>query len=231
MNPGDIITHDQMRDFEKMMLQRGMTFRPPPAHGIILMSLRPNAPYFDAVEEDGSVVYEGHDAPLSARGDPKSIDQTRTTPRGRLTENGKFADWADKTKRGAAAPARFHVYEKLRKGIWTFRGVFELRDYWVAHDGRRNVFKFRLAPTDTSPIAGVRHADPDSYEGRSRQIPTWIKQYVYKRDKGRCVLCGATDNLHFDHDLPFSRGGTSLRAENVQLLCARHNLTKGNKIQ
>jgi hypothetical protein len=32
------------------MLQRGMHFREPPNHGVILMSLRENAPYADAVE-------------------------------------------------------------------------------------------------------------------------------------------------------------------------------------
>lgn len=38
------------------------------------------------------------------------------------------------------------------------------------------------------------------------------------------------DNLHFDHILPFSKGGTSLKSENIQLLCARHNLQKSDKI-
>jgi hypothetical protein len=232
VNPGDIITHAEMCAFEKMMLQRGMKFRAPPANGIILMSLRSNAPYDDAVEPDGTVIYEGHDEPKSSgRQDPKSIDQPRFTRKGQLTENGKFADWVDRTRRDNSEPAKFHVYESLRSGMWTFRGVYELSDYWIAHDGRRNVFKFRLVATDFPAIEGDREADPDSYEGRSRQIPTWIKQYVFKRDKGVCVICGSKDNLHFDHDLPFSKGGTSLRAENVRLLCARHNLSKGSKVE
>jgi 5-methylcytosine-specific restriction endonuclease McrA len=44
-------------------------------------------------------------------------------------------------------------------------------------------------------------------------------------------MCGATDELHFDHILPFARGGTSLTAANVQLLCARHNLAKSDRIE
>ena len=40
----------------------------------------------------------------------------------------------------------------------------------------------------------------------------------------------ATDELHFDHDLPYSKGGTSITENNVQLMCARHNLEKGAKI-
>jgi 5-methylcytosine-specific restriction endonuclease McrA len=53
---------------------------------------------------------------------------------------------------------------------------------------------------------------------------------VWKRDQGRCVQCDATDNLHFDHDVPFSKGGSSITAANVKLLCARHNLAKSDKI-
>jgi 5-methylcytosine-specific restriction endonuclease McrA len=66
---------------------------------------------------------------------------------------------------------------------------------------------------------------------RRRVIPTHVKVEVWKRDGGRCVVCGATDELHFDHVLPYSRGGTSLVADNIQLLCARHNIEKRDRIQ
>jgi 5-methylcytosine-specific restriction endonuclease McrA len=62
-------------------------------------------------------------------------------------------------------------------------------------------------------------------------IPPEIKQFVFKRDGGKCVVCGAGDNLHFDHVLPYSRGGSSLVAANIQLLCARHNLQKRDRIE
>jgi hypothetical protein len=42
---------------------------------------------------------------------------------------------------------------------------------------------------------------------------------------------GSKDNLHFDHIIPYSKGGSSLLAENIQLLCARHNLGKKDKIE
>ena len=64
-----------------------------------------------------------------------------------------------------------------------------------------------------------------------RAIPSWVKQVVYKRDGGKCVICGEKDQLHFDHELPFSKGGTGLSPENVRILCARHNLSKGAKIE
>jgi len=64
----------------------------------------------------------------------------------------------------------------------------------------------------------------------TRLIPSEVKKEVWKRDEGKCVLCGDNKNLHFDHDLPFSRGGTSLSANNIKLLCMKHNLQKSDKI-
>ncbi|MEO8631081.1 MAG: HNH endonuclease, partial [Betaproteobacteria bacterium] len=66
---------------------------------------------------------------------------------------------------------------------------------------------------------------------RRRIIPTPVKLKVWKRDAGKCSVCGATDELHFDHILPFAKGGTSLTSANVQLLCARHNIAKSDHIQ
>ena len=59
---------------------------------------------------------------------------------------------------------------------------------------------------------------------------TSVKIEVWARDNGKCVICGSTENLHYDHDLPFSKGGTSLTAENVRILCMKHNLKKSDKI-
>ena len=66
---------------------------------------------------------------------------------------------------------------------------------------------------------------------RRRVIPTHVKLEVWQRDGAKCSMCGATDELHFDHILPFAKGGTSLTAANVQLLCARHNLAKSDRIE
>ena len=37
-------------------------------------------------------------------------------------------------------------------------------------------------------------------------------------------------SFRVDHDIPFSKGGSSLTAANVRLLCAKHNLEKSDKI-
>jgi hypothetical protein len=74
---GNIIAYIEMCQKEGTSLQKGMNFRLKGKHSVILMSVRPNAPYRDVVLEDGAVlVYEGHDEPKKSGGvDPKNLDQ------------------------------------------------------------------------------------------------------------------------------------------------------------
>ena len=60
-------------------------------------------------------------------------------------------------------------------------------------------------------------------------IPREVVDAVYRRDGGRCVYCGSTDNLQLDHIIPFSKGGATT-LENLQLLCQKCNLEKSNHI-
>ena len=213
---------------EGTSLQRGMNFRLRGGHSVILMSLRPGAPYRDELAENGTVLrYEGHDAPRTgSTQDPKQVDQPGTFPSGAPTQNGKFFAAATATERGVAAPERVRVYEKLRDGVWVYNGLFHLVGATVEHDGRRRVFVFRLHLADQGDTGDLsaRAVEP------RRIIPTHVKVEVYKRDGGRCVVCGSATDLHFDHVLPYSRGGSSNTAANVQLLCAGHNLAKSDHL-
>jgi 5-methylcytosine-specific restriction endonuclease McrA len=64
----------------------------------------------------------------------------------------------------------------------------------------------------------------------SRHIPAREKETVWVRDQGRCTYvspdgrrCNSTHNLQFDHHpISFARGGPS-EANNLRLLCAKHN--------
>lgn len=123
------------------------------------------------------------------------------------------------------------VYEKIKSGIWTDNGFFHLVDSWIENDSVRNVFKFKLVAVESVSDELVAEEVSTRLVERSRIIPTSVKLEVWGRDAGKCVICGAVDELHFDHILPYSKGGTSQKAENVQLLCARHNLSKSANIQ
>ena len=65
-------------------------------------------------------------------------------------------------------------------------------------------------------------------DGR-KPIPDDVKLLVWSRDGGVCVRCGAAKDLHFDHIIPFSRGGSD-ESENIQLLCRTCNLTKSARL-
>ena len=196
---------------------------------VILMSVRPGAPYKDRVVDNGRVlIYEGHDNPKPPEGKkPKEVDQEERNPDGTLTQNGLFACAADEYKLGERYPETVKVYEKIKTGIWVYNGLFDLTDAWREESLGRSVYKFKLElrDDDSSPTISAVRVE------QTRIIPTAVKLEVWRRDEGKCRMCGAKDNLHFDHIIPYSKGGTSTDAKNIQLLCVRHNLAKSDKIE
>jgi hypothetical protein len=229
MKPGDVISYLEMCSEEGVNLQRGMNYHLRRDYSIILMSLRPGAPYVDRIEADGRVLtYEGHDAPRNETNPyPKHIDQPMRNPGGTLTQNGLFYQAASSYKKGIKKAELIKVYEKIHSGIWVYNGIFRLIDAWQEESNNRKVFKFRLGLSDKLVDVNTGRELVD----RNRLIPKEVKLEVWRRDKGRCVICGSKDNLHFDHIIPYSKGGSSLVAENIQLLCARHNIAKKDKIE
>ncbi len=104
--------------------------------------------------------------------------------------------------------------EKIRSGIWVYNGLFRLVDAWQELSNARKVFKFKLELVDDINVKNLKSREIE----HSHIIPASVKLEVWKRDKGRCVICASKDNLHFDHIIPYSKGGSSLVAENIQIL-------------
>lgn len=225
MEVGSVITYLEMCNEEGASLQRGMNYRLHGKDTVILMSRRPNAPYPDKIEKGGKIlIYEGHDVPKSQNPKPKTVDQEIYALR-KKTQNGLFYDAAQRYKNGGE-PETVKVYEKVRNGIWTFNGTFKLVDSWEENDSGRKVFKFKLEILDTPYNQKIsEQVEPN------RMIPSAVKVAVWERDKGSCRICGSTKNLHFDHIIPFSKGGSSTDPENIQILCAKCNLKKHDKIE
>lgn len=227
----DVISYREMCDLENVQtLQRGMNYRLNPTYSVVLMSQRSNAPYTDRVHEDGiTVEYEGHDASKkSYNHNPKFEDQVDYLPSGNLTQNGFFIKAVNDHKKGVRSPELVKIYEKVLPGVWSLKGIFDLLDYKQVFDNGRNVYRFILRLSQNQKINVESSSQKIEH---TRIIPSKVKQEVWKRDNGRCVLCESQENLHFDHELPFSRGGTSLTAKNVRLLCVKHNLEKSAKIE
>jgi 5-methylcytosine-specific restriction endonuclease McrA len=79
---------------------------------------------------------------------------------------------------------------------------------------------------------GLAYAEPEELNYYWR-LPKELKAEVRERDEGKCRWCGATDTLEnpleYDHIHPWARGGENT-AENIELLCRRHNLEKGDGV-
>jgi 5-methylcytosine-specific restriction endonuclease McrA len=82
-----------------------------------------------------------------------------------------------------------------------------------------------------SPAAPTNNAHQER-----RPIKLGIRYDVLKRDRFRCVICGAspatdpTCQLHVDHILP-RIAGRSDSPENLRTLCANCNIGKGSKVE
>jgi len=230
-----IITYREMCNQEGVeTIQRGMNFNLQESYSVVLMSIRKGSPYNDSISTDGrEVIYEGHDVPSNLAEIPKMVDQPMKNPSGRLTQNGKFYNAAVESKNGKD----FHVvriYQKMTKGVWVDNFFFHLVDANIVDDDNRKVFKFTLSAIDEFP-EGAREEEFQEKDSQNiehtRIIPSHVIQEVWKRDKGKCVICDSPDNLHYDHYLPYSKGGSSITIDNIRILCSRHNLGKSNKIE
>jgi HNH endonuclease len=222
----ELIPYLEMCRREGGGLRRGMHFGLGGTYSVLLMSVRLRAPYQDRIATDGTtLIYEGHDELQSAAvPHPKAVDQPLQTAIGTPTQNARFHLAAQAYEHGQQPPERVKIYEKCRPGLWLYRGIYHLVDSWQECDGKRQVFKFKLVAIDGKDDEDQPFDLPPK-PGRS--IPGAIRSAVWRRDGGKCVVCGSTEKLHFDHIIPISKGGASHMADNIQLLCARHNLAKG----
>jgi len=229
----DILNYNEVVAREGFNIQRGMNYRPKGKnYSILLMSVRENAPYNDGFDESGKrLFYEGEDISRRENNNPKEVDQPFFTKTGKLTNNGIFFKAAEdfKNKR-RISPELVKVYEKISNNIWTDKGWFKLVDveYRFSNEEGRKVFRFILLPKGEK---GLKEKEEEEFEF-SRRIPTPIKRIVWERDRGKCSFpeCESTQDLHFDHIIPFSKGGSSTDPKNIQILCGRHNLKKSDKI-
>lgn len=227
----DIFSYGEIVLKEGFNIQKGMNFRPKEKnYSIFLMSVKDNAPYNDGFDKEGKMlIYEGEDISKREKSNPKDYDQPFFAKTGKLTNNGLFFKLAEDFKYKRKKPENIKVYEKINNNIWSDKGFFELIDvkFIESEQEKRKVFKFILKPKG---LEIENREDIKEFEF-SRRIPTEIKRIVWDRDGGKCAKCGSIKDLHFDHIIPFSKGGSSLDSKNIQILCGKHNLKKSDRIE
>lgn len=120
------------------------------------------------------------------------------------------------------------VAEDDRRTWWMYRGRFFWEDDALAPDEvmalvheRERRLRRRIDRAKDLMLAEGAEGGP-----RRETIPEDVRREVFRRDGGRCAVCGADSLLQFDHVIPVALGGAST-AQNLQLLCAPCNRDKG----
>jgi len=113
------------------------------------------------------------------------------------------------------------AYEN-RFGTWR-KGLEVFIDFINADEPKED-----SEPQETNPLE-VPEKEIIKHKTK-RNISERLKVQVLMKDGNKCKLCGITvtgDNIHFDHIKPWAKGGETV-LENLQVLCAEHNLAKGD---
>jgi hypothetical protein len=124
--------------------------------------------------------------------------------------------------------------DELKRQV--YQGFLELMPYWHSrYSAVIDQYGAALTDADVKEVIAGRqkfqHPGPRSLVARveySRHVPSRLRAEVFTRDGGRCLKCGNEVDLHADHIVPVSLGGLTV-LENLQTLCARENLGKGNR--
>lgn len=80
-------------------------------------------------------------------------------------------------------------------------------------------------------IGPKKRLSPEAIRTYSRSIPSSWRAQLLEKSRFHCSHCNVpvtTSNVHIDHICPFSKGGLTV-ISNLQALCSRCNLKKGNR--
>jgi hypothetical protein len=132
-----------------------------------------------------------------------------------------------------------YEYVRAVPRLWLYRDCFYVAERAIggaAHEEVSLLIKAQHFQRDESlarlreQVANFEAIEAMTRDTRERRpIPDDVKLLVWARDQARCVKCGATVELHFDHIIPLAKGGSD-EASNIQLLCRRCNQSKGARL-
>ncbi len=96
-------------------------------------------------------------------------------------------------------------------------------------DRLRNKAKLKSIKTKVAQNLQEDHGRVPA-DDANKPIPEDVQLSVWQRDGGKCVKCGSTEDLGFDHIIPLSKGGSNTE-RNIQLLCEQCHRAKRDTIE
>lgn len=141
-----------------------------------------------------------------------------------LMENIRDA-WIKKGKQPTRRDMDDKAYSAISSGTY-------LRKFGTWY-GALETFMQYISKTDDESFLPDTLATQDVVKHKTKRDPSnRLKVQVLMRDGNRCRICGAEcsgglHNIHFDHIIPWSKGGETV-LENLQVLCSACNEAKGN---
>jgi hypothetical protein len=186
---------------------------------------------------------------ISIMGTAKLVDGVITFPL--IVDSGEFAKVIDLPCRADKMPV--NVWESMlaamtsgdphlldlsfkNKSFWLYRGKTvmtidmmhlsnEEQKLEVANAVLKHEKRYTQLQRQQEAYARIEYTDA----ARRERIPENVRLFVWQRDEGKCVKCGGTERLEFDHIVPVAKGGSNTE-RNIQLLCETCNRAKGANI-
>ena len=107
-----------------------------------------------------------------------------------------------------------------------------IRHYGTWYKALESFITYISEAKDDSPMNKETDSTSSIKHKTKRDPSDRLKVQVLMRDGNRCKICGVEcsgglHNIHFDHIIPWSKGGETT-LENLQVLCSACNEAKGN---
>ena len=155
---------------------------------------------------------------------------------------------------GAELNKKVHSYEELMKNIrdvWIMKGsqpskrdmddkqlssissTSYIRRFGTWYKALESFIAYISETDDDATLDISENGSGSLIKHKTKRDPSdRLKVQVLMRDGNRCRICGVEcsgglHNIHFDHIIPWSKGGETT-LENLQVLCSACNEAKGN---
>jgi 5-methylcytosine-specific restriction endonuclease McrA len=94
------------------------------------------------------------------------------------------------------------------------------KDCWINHIEKKH---------DGPVVFDIPQSEIKKKKATKNKVGKTKRKRIYDRDGNCCLKCGSGEYITIDHILPLSKGGTN-RNSNLQTLCKKCNMEKGDKM-